>query len=390
MNQFRVSKAEFRKAIKTTKLALPKVILLEERGHLLFEVRGSVLCVRGTNSDLKAKAVVEIENEGGDFSFTSDPKILDKLLSKIDIETVTVQFSQDDYSVRIHTDESKKSQSAIQSLYPDKMLTFPDNEMERKEYKVNRHTLSFALKYLNSFLAPLKEDQKQYDYVVIDQGFSFAANGSNKMGFVIFKCFAHLEEYKIRKLVLPMFRSFLNEVGEDEIVLFETDRDFGIETVDGNKHFSYLKSNNPSPVIPKENAVSKGAYILVDKKELQKSLERLRISHVSPLGAGIKFTVKGEGEEGVLESTLLSNEKSVETVPCTRIDNGDAEEIERIILFDLFKAVLWSFNSENQIKLHINDLDNSKFFKVYDSGEVDGEKYVLVGIGTYARILKGN
>jgi hypothetical protein len=51
----------------------------------------------------------------------------------------------------------------------------------------------------------------------------------------------------------------------------------------------------------------------------------------------------------------------------------------------MLKSVLNSFTSKDDIRFHIND--KNRFFKVYSKGDVEGEVYVLAGVGAYAKIV---
>lgn len=383
--KIKVIKSDLRKAITSTRIALSKIVILEERGHLLFEVIDQKLSIKGTNSDFKAKSIVDlVESEGSDFSFTADPKILDKLLLKMDIDEVSIDFNQEDLSIKIYTSEDKKSFSTLQSFYPDKMLKVPDDLESRiaKSQRVNKEALIFSLKYLKEFLPPIKEDHNQFDNIVIDKGHSYAANGSNKIGFVTFKTFEKLDSYRIRKSAVPLYATFLKCVEDEEVLLIESDKEYGVSDINGVSYFSFLKSSSDTLSISKEYIKSSEPYITISKKNLQKTLERLLITHMSSMGAGINFSLNNKDEECFLEATLISNNKSIERIPCKIVGSLD-KDIDRLVLFDLFKSIIWSLNTEKDIRLHI--IDNDTYFKTHSSGEVDGNKYILTGVGTYAK-----
>ena len=159
--EIKVQKAELKNAVSACKKALSKVVIQEERAHLLFTVKDSSMLVQATNNDLKAMCTLPVENVSQeDFAFTADPKILEKLLTKIDVDTIRIEFNKEEYILKVYTTESEKSFSSLQSFPPDKMLTFDTTPDPSKiVYPVNKEVLEFALSYAGSFLAALKEDQ---------------------------------------------------------------------------------------------------------------------------------------------------------------------------------------------------------------------------------------
>jgi hypothetical protein len=383
-----VPKSEFKTAIGLARKALSKVVIQEERGHLLFIVSGPDLIVQGTNNDLKARCTIPITNvDKIDYSFTADPKILEKLISKVEVKDIRVDFNKTDYIVKVYTTEGTKSFSTLQSFPPDKMLTFENNlKMGRTEYVVSKSALVFSLEYAENFMAPKKEDQKQYDFVIISKGIVFSANGLNKLGFIAFKTFESIPEIKIRKLVLPTLVSFAGGIEGNEVKLIETDKDVGIESPDGKFYFSFLKSTLESPKIPKEYLKSEGAYTRIDKSRLLKLSDRVLIASNSMAGAGLELVLSGVGESACLEIKLLSTRTAVEAMTCIRVNDTD-QTINHVVDHRMLKAVVGSFETDKEIRLHIND--QNKFFKIYSSGEVDNQKYVLAGVGTYAKIIGG-
>jgi len=352
----------------------------------LFHVRGSKIIVQGTNSDLKARCSIDITNScGEDFSFTADPKVMEKLVNKVEVNDVSIDFDKSTYTVKVYTTENKKSFGTLQSFPPDKMLTFLETPAaDRTEYLVNKEVLLFAMKYAFNFLASKKEDQKHFDFVVISNGVVFAANGSNKLGLIVFKTFSAIPEMKIRKLVVPLYTTFVKGVEGKEIKLIETDKDIGVESLDGRFYFSFLKSTLEAPKIPKEHLKSEGAYTLIDKNRLLKVSERAIISNDSASLVGLELTLSGSGESANLEVKLLSTKVAIETLTCNRVDDGD-QSVAHVVDFRMLKAVLGSFDTKEDIRLHIND--QNKFFKVYCRGDVEGEKFILAGVGAYAKIV---
>src|SRR4030043_1566701 len=125
--EFTVSKSDFKNAIGLTRKALSKVVIQEERGHLLLKVSGPTMTIQATNNDLKARCSIDVTNPSGeDFSFTADPKILEKLISKVEVQDINIEFDKSALTVKVYTTDSKKSFTTLQSFPPDKMLTFDD------------------------------------------------------------------------------------------------------------------------------------------------------------------------------------------------------------------------------------------------------------------------
>jgi DNA polymerase III sliding clamp (beta) subunit (PCNA family) len=382
-----VPKDDFKNAISLARKALSAVVIQEERGHLLFIVRGPKMIVQGTNNDLKARCTIDIANSSGeDFAFTADPKVLEKLASKVEVKDININFDKDTLIVKVYTTDTKKSFGTLQSFPPEKMLTFEEHlKTERAEYPVKKEALLFALKYAMNFLADKKEDQKQFDFVVINSGIVYAANGFNKLGIIVFKTFANIPGMKIRKLVLPLYMTFAKGLDGVDVKLTETDKDIGLESIDGKHYFSFLKSTLEAPNIPKEHLKSEGPFTLIDKSRLLKVAERAIITNSSAATVGLELTLSGSGDSSNLELKLVSNRVAVETVSCARMNDDGGETISHILDFRMLKAVLNSFNAKEDIRLHIND--KGRFFKVYSKGDVEGEVYVLAGVGAYAKIV---
>lgn len=382
-----VSKNEFKNAISIARRALSTVVIQEERGHLLFIVRGSTMIIQGTNSDLKSRCTIDIQNSSGtDFTFTSDPKVLEKLVAKVEVNDINVNFDPDSLIVKVYTTDSKNSFGTLQSFPSDKMLTFEEHlKTDRQEYIVNKECLLFAMEYAKNFLADKKEDQKQFDFVVIHSGIVYAANGFNKLGLIVFKTFAQIPGMKIRKLVLPLYLNFIKSVDGNEIKLIETDKDVGIESIDGKCYFSFLKSTLEAPNIPKEYLKSEGAYTLVDKDRLMKVSERAIITNNSASMVGIELTLSGSNDSASLEVKLVSKKTAIETVSCSRMDDSNTDPVSHVIDFRMLKSILNSFSTKDSVRLHIND--NGRFFKIYSKGKVGDETYVLAGVGAYAKIV---
>jgi len=385
--ELKVQRNELKAAVTTTKKALSKVIIQEERSHLLCKVEGSFLKISATNNDLKAQCVLSIENnEGKDFSFTVNPKTFEKLLTKMDADQVKIDLNQEDLVLKVYTTEEGSSFTSFQSFPPDKMLTIDDSlKEERKEYEVNRKILASALKYAFKYMAPLKEDQKMFDFITINKGIVFGANGSNKMGFLVFKAFADIKEFKVRKAAAPLLASFVDSLSDDEVKLIETEKNVGVESLDGSAHYSCLKSTVDTPNIPMQHVKSEGPYIKVDKKKLVKVIDRLVATSATATGSGIEISLCGAGETAYLDLNLVSSLKNNERIKVERV-NDDDSNLSHVVEYNLFKNILTSFDSKKEVRLHISG--NDKFFKLYESGEISENKYVAVSIGSYSKVVK--
>lgn len=387
--EIKVQKATFKKAVSSARRALSKVVIQEERSHLLCRVSGLEMTIQATNNDLKAFCRIPLtENKGNEnFSFTVDPKVIEKLFAKIDTSEVRIQYDPKDAVVKVYTTDSGKSFTSLQGFNPDKMLTFEGviNPAARK-HTINKAVFVFTLNYAENFLSGEKEDQKQYDFITINNGVVFSANGMNKMGFIVFKVFEPVTNYRIRKLVAPMLLSFTESLEGSEIVLFETDKDYGVSNTDGSMYYSFLKSNIEPVPVPKEHIKSEGPYVTVEKNQILKVTDRLMASTTTSMGAGVELVLSDKGDTARIDISLVSDLKSTESVPCVRCNDESDQDVSHVLDYRLLKSILNSFSSDKPVRLHIND--DKIFFKIYNSGEVEGNKYVLAGIGSYAKIKR--
>ena len=381
-----VSKSEFKNAISLVRKALSSVVIQEERGHLLFMIRGPKIIIQGTNNDLKSRCTLDITNSTGeDFSFTADPKILEKLVNKSEVKDIRISFDSNSLTVKVYTTDTLKSFGTLQSFPIDKMLTFQEHlKSDRKEYIVKKEALIFSLKYAINFLADKTEDKKSFDFVIINRGIVYAANGVNKLGLIVFNTFKDIPEMKIRKLIIPLYMTFIKGLEDKEIKLIETDKDIGVESIDGCYYFSFLKSTLESTKIPTEHLKSEGAYVTIDKNQLIKICERVIITNSSKAAVGLELTLSGDKEDASLEVKLLATKEAIENINCKRI-NDNSDPISHTVDFRILKSILNSFTTKEDIRFHI--CDKNKFFKVYCKGDIEGEKYILAGIGSYAKIV---
>lgn len=380
-----VDKRVLKMAVAVVQRALPKVVVQEERGHLLFTVTDDELVITGTNNDLKASYRMKALESEGNGAFTVSPKILHKVLPKIDADTIRLEFDKEEFIVRIYTKEDSKSYTSAQSFPADKMLTFTQDLGDNVVYEeMNRKILATALNYAAGYLPDPKEDMRTFDQMLIDKGIVYSANGLNKMGFFVCKQFQGINKIKIRKTAVPLMAKILAVLPDEKATLFESERDVGIITKDAR--FSCLKSNTEPPEIPTVHLKSEGPYTRIDKSSLMKHIDRVVASNPTKVGAGVRMVLGGAGEDAHLDVELVANLKSNERVSCARINDDTADRYEHTTFYTILKDVLTSLKAEKDVRLHVND--DNKFFKVYESGTIDDEKYIAVGLGSYTKVVK--
>jgi len=384
--ELKVSVEEFKKALSIAKKALPKIILQEERGHVLCVLKDSKLVVSATNNDIKAQVLVEVpEFSDPDISFTVDPKVVEKLISKIDTDMLTIQYNPEDKTLLIYTTENRQSFTTLQSFPTEKMLTVDSIDQDTTtRYTIDREIVLASLEFSNDYLSPLKENKKQYDFIIINNGFVYGANGVNKMGFFVSQAFKGFDNFKIRKESAPALVAVLKSLKDKNVVFVDAKKDIGIETEDGSVFFSCLKSGVESPKINSDLLKGESPYTLIDKNKLLKVLDRLVASTNSSVGAGVEFILSGVNENASISFTLISNLKTIEQMDCVRVKDSENEDITHVLDFKLFSGILGSFENKD-IRLYIND--TGKFFKVTSSGEINGYKYMSAGVGSYSKVI---
>jgi DNA polymerase III sliding clamp (beta) subunit (PCNA family) len=381
-----VDKNEFKKAVDTAKFSLSKVVLQEERSHLLCKVEDDKLSIIGTNNDLKCRvSITVVEKDQDEMSFTIDPKVIDKLISKIDTDQVRLEIDSEDLVVKIYTTQSGKSFTSFQSFPPDKMLTF-SSELNDEDVvcEIPSDVLSNILKWSLNYMAPLKDEVRKYDFLILHDSIAYSANGSNKIGFYLSRLFKSFDNTKIRKSAIPSFVGTLSACDDESIRFFENEKEVGFSNAAGNIYFSFLKSAVDTPKIKKDMIKSEGPHVEVDKTSLMKCLDRLVITSKDLAATGIELTLSGVGSDAKLTMTMIGNLKCTETLSCVRVDD-DNEDVTRTVSYKLFKTVLSSFSSDGLLQLFI---DNQKpFFKLYKTGEEYDNKFISVGIGSYSRVV---
>jgi DNA polymerase III sliding clamp (beta) subunit (PCNA family) len=384
--ELKISSKSLRSAMNIVKRALPKLVLQKERGHVLFKIKDNILTASATNNDARAYVKVDIASTGQDVAFTADPKVLDKILSKISIPDITLDYNLEDLTLKIYTNENKKSFTTIQSFPPEKMLTYTDRSIkDGKPYVIKREELHKALLFSLRYLSPPKEDKKQYDFTVINKGIVYAANGLNKMGFYVSTLFSGLENIRIRKVSVPLFVGILNEIDSDTVTLMDYDSELSIQAEDGRWSFSVLKSSIEASKIMTDFIKTDDPYTKIDKNNLMSAIDRVAVSSSAITGAAMEMILTGKDTESILSLNLISDLKSVEEVSCEKVKDTSEEPISHVIEYKLFKSILDSVEGSD-LKLFINV--DSKFFRIISVGESCGAKYLIAGIGSYSKLIR--
>ena len=383
-----VSKEQLKDALAITAKALPKAVLSLERGHLLFVVKDGTLKISGTNNDLKAQYIASLVSSDGDITFTADPKILDKLISKIDQDNITFELDPSNLTLKVYTSEDGSSFNTLQTFPTDKMLTVGSIDKNLSvSYTLNRELLLRVLSYSWKYLETSKEENKKYDFIVINNGVSFSANGLNKMGFLVTADFKGIDNLKIRKQAIPLFIFVLNKLQNKTIILGELDNDIVLKTESTNVYFSCLKSTVEASKINLDYLKKDGPYTEINRTELVKKLNRLTATRDTATTSGIELTLSGAGDNAYLDMALLANLKAKERIQCKRVNDSSTSDVTHILDYKLFLMEVSSFIQEN-IHLYINE--NNSFFRIHEVIKDDelGLKYITVGVGSYSRIIK--
>lgn len=381
--EIRVAKKDLQRAVAITRSALSKVIIQQERGHILMSVADGKMKVSGTNNDLKALCILDVTCTGGDRAeFTANPKILANVLNKINLVEITLSYEEAEQVVKVYTSDGGSSFASLQSFPASMMLTFEPNSA-REATDVSREMIQAALKYSLRYLSAMKDDSSNFDIVTMSRGIMYAANGVNMLGFMVSSAFKPLNDLRLRKVVIPMLASVLGTLEDEVVNVVQTASEIGIETP--TVYFSALKPAAEPPTVPTDHLKSEGPHTVVDRKLLLSHLDRLAISDTGTMGViGVEVTLGGIGDSAYLDLSLLSS-KSVERVPCQRADDENTESVTHIVDYKIMKSVLGSFEHNDRIRLHIND-EGGKSFKAYDKGKINDNSFVTVGIGGYAKL----
>lgn len=374
-------------ALTLTKKALPKLVLQQERGHLLFKVTGQRLRVSATNNDAKAFYDIALLEPTEDISFTADPKVLEKVLAKIRVPSISLEYAPEEYLLKVYTTETKKSFTSLQSFPPEKMLTFTEDSIgtESDLHTIGKEDLLGALMFSLRYLAPLKEDKKQYDFVIINKGIVYAANGLNKMGFFVSPVFGKFLNVKIRKIMVPSLAKVLKETEGTLVEIYSTENELGIKDPSGVWSFSALKSNVESPKIVTDFIKTEDPFTKVNRNKLAAVLERVVASNTSNNGSALDICLSGKEGASTLTFSLISDLKSVEELSCERVKDPIEEDVSHVIEYGLFKAILDSVEGDD-IKLYVNT--EGKFFRIMSVVERNGAKCLMAGIGSYSKVVR--
>lgn len=390
-----ISKDRLREAIAIVSKALSKIVIQVERGHLLFKTTGNTASISGTNNDLKSQCVVPLVECEQDVTFTADPKILDKLISKIDSDVIKMEFDSTNLTLKVYTSIDETSFNTLQTFPTDKMLTVGNvGKSLPVSHTVRRDVMLRSLKYAVKYLEALNEENKKFDFIIINKGVVFAANGLNKMGYFVVTDFKDVENIKIRKPAVPLFISVLDNITDETIVLGESDNDIVIKTESSSTFFSCLKSTVEAPKMDLNYLKREGAYVEVTRTELVKKLNRLGSTRATMIGAGIELTLSGAGDTAYVDVALLSNLKAKERVSCKRVNDTSSEDVKHILDYKLFMTSISSFIGESIILYISTPLP---YFKIVEAikeepkdckGPEDPKiiKYLTVGIGSYSKI----
>lgn len=382
---FSVSKSELKNAVGLVRKALPKVILSEERGHLLFKFEGSKLKVSGTNNDLMAFYLLDATHSEP-FSFTCDPKSFEKYMSKSETEDVSGELDPEKLILKFYTTDDKKSFLSFQSFPTQKMLTFDKSYSLPKENQkiLDRNMLLKALKFTSAYLLPAKEEGRNNDYLILHEKVVYGGNGINRRGYFVSNEFSNIKNLKIRKLVVPALLSCLDKLETEKVTIFENSKIVGLE-IDNKFFFGFLKSDIVPPKMPLDFLKKDGPFTRVNKNVLVKRLDRLVVANTSLGRVGIKVKLSGFKADAKISLSLLDELESTEEISCERVNDESHEEFDHIVEYKMLKEMIGVFSSGEDIDFYINKLDRA--FKIYEVGKVEEEKYIAVGAGSYARVV---
>lgn len=382
---FSVSKSELKTAVGLVKKSLPKVILSEERGHLLFKFENNKLKVSGTNNDLMSFYLMDATHSEP-FSFTCDPKSFEKYLSKSEAGDIKGDLDPEKLTLKFYTTVDKKSFLTFQSFPTQKMLTFDKSYGLPKENQkiLDRGLFLKALKFTSAYLLPAKEEGRNNDYLILHEKVAYGGNGINRRGYFVSNEFANIKNLKIRKLVVPALISCLDSLETSKVTIFENTKIVGLE-VENQFFFGFLKSDIVPPKMPLDFLKKDGPFTRVNKNVLVKRLDRLVVANTSLGRVGIKIKLSGFKTDSKISLSLLDELESTEEITCERMNDESDEEFDHIVEYKMLKEMISVFSSGEDIDFYINKSDRA--FKIYEVGRVEQEKYIAVGAGSYARVV---
>lgn len=388
-----VPKEEFKKIISFSKKALPPVHFIKDDTleHLLFNIENQNMIVRGTNLDFKAWGLIEITNESkNNLKFTLNSKILEKLITKIDIPNIEMHYDENSGNIKIFTTENKKSYITLKSLPIETISSFekPESSNIINKYTINKDLLLTFLEISQDFLpdeGSLLIDES-INSIVIRKDYMYATNGV-RINLIQSLLFKDITEYIIKKSALPLYLDILKTTKENEIILIETKDDYCIETKDGNMFFSSTKPEKKPIEIPKIYLKDDSSYIMISKDKLLKAIERLSVLSKMPLPL-FEITIK---EDNLLEISVVGDDNlnstdnsknSVEYVECSKLNN-DLDNIVNLIDYKTLKIVIKSSDTEI---IKISFKPKEKYFAIYTTNDTIEPSYKITGVGAYSKI----
>lgn len=382
----RVPTKDFKRALEIGGEALSKVIIQEERGHLLLKAKKDTLIITGTNNDHKALSVIQLSEEvEGSVAFTVDPKVLKQIISKVNLTELSLEHNKEEMITKVYTSSGSSSYATLKSFPVDSMLTFGDTlKLDKKEYRFKREDLLYILKFLGNYLAPLTLEKKDYDFIIFNNGIGFAANGLNKMGFFAHESLKPFSNFKIRKSIVPALTSVLSIIQDEYLNLLESERDIGVISEDKKVFYACLKAVNESPKINLDYLKPGEDYTEIDPADFSRKIERLLVSSPMKKGSGFIATLSGVGNDAVLDLSLVSNLKANERLSLGRFGDG-GDEVSRTLDYEHVQTILKSFSKIKSLKMYF---DHPKFLRLYHTGELNGTKFIMVGVGAFAKVKR--
>lgn len=379
MQILKVSKELLKKAISFTGKALAKIDKGEFTQHLLIQIEDQKMTIKGTNSDIKALCAIDITNENGStFNFTINSKLLEKLLSKIDIDTIELHYNEKDKTLKTFTTEDLLSYTTFNTLSKDEIPSFEITELGNviNKYTIDRKFLLFCIKNLQNYL-PEKELLKS-DNIIIKDNTIFSTNGLNKIGIIYSENIEKINLYKIKKDTIPLYIDLLEFCEEDIVELIETETNFTIKSINDNILLSYTIDKKPELNIPEIYKDYNGTTITIDKENLSKIIDRINIvSAFGPDGHSIfNFTIKNN----ILEIVSIPHKNSIEYLKNINVIDENKNDINKDTYIDykILKIILTSMKN-NTINLHL--CPSKRFFKIQDINKINNISYTQIGIG---------
>lgn len=378
-----IPKESLKKAVSFTKKSLPPLQLCKDESieHLLFNIENQTLTIKSTNFNFKALCSIEISNESDtNFSFTLNSKILEKLLTKIDVPDIELLYNSTENSIKIYTTENKKSYVTLKSFPIDSIQTFekPEENLIINKHIINRNTLLSFLEVIQNFLPDENILASFFNEIVIKKDYMLASNGKSKICFILSDVFKNITKYSIEKTALPLYLDILKTSKDDEVVLIETEEEYGIESKSKDMFFSYTKPNSEEIKIPEKYLKATSTCIIVNKDKLSKALDRLSTLSIMNVPT-FRITVK---ENDLLEIQIIGghnsciSKDSIEYVECSKSDDK-INNIENVIDYKTIRSIINSVDMDN-VKLFF--FPDEKFFTMHSANT----SFTIIGVGAYS------